>query len=145
VKSLVAPSKIERRLYPCPNCQAPTSVGVLTSIESEEDLLNFISLRLNRAQCSFCHCQVEALVRAVVRMSGATSLDQECIPAKLLESPEAVSELARKLDEGAVISFSHEELERSIEARIRVAFHREGMVALESGEVVPISAPNMHS
>lgn len=83
MKSFLGPSKNARRLYPCPNCQAPTAVDVLTLIESEEDLGNFFALRLNRAQCSFCHCRVEALVRVVMRMPGAAYLDQECIPSRM--------------------------------------------------------------
>lgn len=61
------------------------------------------------------------------------------------ESPEAVSDLAIRLEEGVVVVLSHDELERSIEARIRVALQRDGLAVLESGEVVPMFVPDLRS
>ena len=142
MKLLIPPSRSTRRLYPCPNCQAPTAVDVVTRIESEEEITDFMARRLNRANCSFCYCPVEAPVRVVVRIPDASYLDHECIPTGMLESPEVVGEVIRMLDEGTVIVFSHDELERSIEARIRIEMYRQGFAGLESGETVALDALN---
>ena len=93
MKLLTPPSKSTRRLYPCSNCQAPTAVEVVTKIESEEEIADFMARRLNRANCSFCYCPVEAPVRVVVRIPEASYLDHECIPTGILESPEVVGEV----------------------------------------------------
>ncbi len=76
-------------------------------------------------------------MRVKVRLPEAPRLDQESIPCSLLEFPGVVGEVVRKLDEGAVIVPSNDELERSIEARMRIEMHCEGWVGLESGAVVP--------
>ena len=60
---LIPCSKISRQRFPCPNCHTPTPVDVVTEINSDEDLNDFIALRLNRARCSACGAQVEAPVR----------------------------------------------------------------------------------
>jgi ferredoxin len=105
---LTPPSKISQQQQPCPNCHAPTPVDVITRIESEEDLTNFIALGLNRARCSFCGTCVEALVRVSVNFATTPLTDIECVPLALLERPEVVEDLARNTPEGLHRVFSHD-------------------------------------
>jgi hypothetical protein len=108
-------------------------------IESPEDVILFSDLGLNRANCSFCHHPVEAPVRVEVKIPDSVYMDQECIPLELLESPEVVGELVRKLDEGRVIVFSTIELIRSLGARTRVELYHQGLVGTDYG-VAPLES-----
>lgn len=97
---LIPCSQITRQRFHCPNCHAPTPVDVVTEINSDEDLHDFIALRLNRAQCSACGTQVEAPVRVTVRFPDIPAAKHDCVPMALLENAEVeVAEATTSLDD----------------------------------------------
>lgn len=128
---LIPPSNISRQWHPCPNCKASTPIDVITVIETEDDFAHFCIHRLNRAQCSFCGSQVEAPVRVTVKTDSEEIPDHDCVPLVLLEKPEILDDLLYNTPEGLRRVFSYGELERSIEACIRLHVRRIGLTIEE--------------
>ena len=124
-------SNISRQWHPCPNCRTSTPVNVITSIETVEDFTNFMEHRLNRTRCGLCGAPVEALVR--VRYKGGDSgiPDHECVPLALLEDPEILDDIIHNTPPGLLRVWSNDELERSIEACVRLEFRRQGVTPEE--------------
>jgi len=129
---LTDPSDISRQQHPCPNCHAPTPVDVVTRIESEEALTNFFALDLNRAKCLFCGARVEAPVRVRVSLADYPLINHECVPIVLLDRPEVLEDLYRNNPKGVKRVYSNDELERSIEACLRIEMHCRGQSQTES-------------
>jgi len=121
---LIPSSRISRQCHACPDCQAPTPVDVVTEIRSDEDLSDFIALRLNRARCSACGALVEAPVRVTVRFPDFPAANHDCVPMALLENPEVLDDLLHHPPDGTHRVYSHDELQRSIEACFRLEMHR---------------------
>jgi hypothetical protein len=121
---LIPSSKISRQRFPCPLCQAPTPVDVITEIHSEDDLNNFISLHLNRARCPSCGAEVEAPVRVTARFPDFPALNHDCVPMVLLENPEMLDELLHNSPADSRRVYSLDELERSIAATLLLEMHR---------------------
>jgi hypothetical protein len=117
---------ITRQYHPCPNCHASTPVEVITRIESEEALTIFFTHGLNRARCSDCGGRVEALVRVRVRLLGDTLINHECVPIALLDNLKVLDDLLQDTPTGLKRVYSHDELERSIEACLLIEMHRRG-------------------
>jgi hypothetical protein len=128
---LIPSSKITRQRHPCPNCQTPAPVDVITNIESEDELANFTSLSLNRAQCSSCGALVEAPVRVTVKLDREHLPLHECVPLALLENPEVIDDLLHNTPEGLCRVYSNNGLERSIEAHLRLKLHRRNLTPEE--------------
>ncbi len=128
---LIPSSKITRQKHPCPHCQTPTPVDVITNIESEEDFTSFMAHGLNRAQCFSCGTTVEAPVRVSVKTGLENIPDHECVPLALLENPEVLDDLLNNTPPGLLRVWSNDELERSIEAHLRMEFRRQGVTPAE--------------
>lgn len=99
-------------------------MDVITEIHSEDDLTNFMSLNLNRAQCPSCGAQVEAPVRVTVRFPDFPALNHDCVPMVLLENPEVLDELLHNSPADSRRVYSLDELERSIAATLRLEMRR---------------------
>ena len=121
---LIPSSGISHQFHPCPNCHASTPVDVITEIHSEDDLPNFISLRLNRARCPSCGAEVEAPVRVTVRFPDFPELNHDCVPMVLLENPEMLDELLHNSPADSRRVYSLDELERSIAATLCLEMRR---------------------
>lgn len=133
---LTPPPPITRQSYPCPNCHAPTPVDVITSIESEEALTCYFTQGLNRARCSDCGARVDAPVRVRVSLPGAALLDHECVPIALLDCLEVLDDLLKDTPTGLKRVYSHDELERSLEACLLIEMHRSGHRRSEDERVI---------
>jgi len=128
---LIASSKITRQKHPCPHCQTPTAMDVITNIESAEDLTEFTSLSLNRAQCPSCRALVEAPVRVSVKLDCENLPPHECVALALLEAPAVLDDLIHNTPAGLCRVYSNNELERSIEAQLRLEFRRRNLTPAE--------------
>ena len=118
---------IARQWHPCPDCNTSTAIDVITRIETSEDLCHFTKHRLNRAQCAFCGLQVEAPVRVRVKLDCDNLPDHEVVPLVLMENPEILDDILHNTPPGLVRVYSNNELERSIEACLRLEFRRRGL------------------
>lgn len=118
--------EITRQYHPCPNCHDSTPVEVITRIESEEALTCYFTHGLNRARCSDCGARVEAPVRVRVSLPGTAMLDHECVPIALLDCLEVLDDLLQDTPTGLKRVYSHDELERSLEACLLIEMHRRG-------------------
>ena len=128
---LLPASNVSQQWHPCPRCNTSTRIEVITAIESEEDFNNFMTHRLNRAQCFSCGTTVEAPVRVSLKTGLEYIPDHECVPLVLLENTEMLDDLLNNTPPGLLRVWSNDELERSIEAHLRLEFHRQGVTPAE--------------
>ena len=124
-------SNVSQQWHPCPKCKTSTRIEVITAIESEEDFTNFMTHRLNRAQCFSCGTTVEAPVRVSLKTGYEYIPDHECVPLVLLENPEVLDDLINNHPRGLLRVWSNDELARSIEAHLRLEFRRQGVTPEE--------------
>ncbi len=132
---LTPPSNITLQYYPCPNCETSTPVDVITRIDSEEALSSYVSRNLNRARCFGCGAQVEAPVRVRVSLADYPLIHHECVPIALLDRPEVLDDLLKNTPTELKRVYSHDELERSIEACLLIEMHRRGQKRKEDEPV----------
>ena len=118
---------IYHQWHPCPNCNTTCSMDVITRIETHDDFTNYGVLRLNRAQCIFCGEQVEAPVRVLLTLECDGMPIHECVPLVLLENPEVLDDLIHNTPPGLQRVYSNDELERSIEAFVRLEMRRQNL------------------
>lgn len=128
---LIPPSNISRQWHPCPKCEASIPIDVMSVIESDNDFAHFCIKRLNRAQCCFCGSQVEAPVRVIMMPNCEEIPNHDCVPLALLKDPEILDDLLHNNPEGLRRVYSIDELERSIEACIRLHVRRRGLTMEE--------------
>ena len=128
---LLPASNVSQQWHPCPRCKTSTRIEVITAIESEEDFSSFMAHGLNRAQCFSCGTTVEAPVRVSLKTGLEYIPDHECVPLVLLENPEVLDDLLNNTPPGLLRVWSNDELERSIEACIRLDFRRQGVTPEE--------------
>jgi hypothetical protein len=128
---LLPASNVSQQWHPCPRCKTSTRIEVITAIESEEDFTNSMAHGLNRAQCFSCGTTVEAPVRVSVKTGLEYIPDHECVPLVLLENPEVLDDLLNNTPPGLLRVWSNDELERSIEAHLRLEFRRQGVTPAE--------------
>ena len=131
MKLPVPSCKISRQWHPCPNCQSSIPIDVTTAIESDDDFAHFCIHRLNRAQCCFCGSQVEAPVRITMMPNCEEIPNHDCVPLALLKDPEILDDLLHNTPEGLRRVYSYDELERSVEACIRLHVRRRGLTMEE--------------
>jgi len=128
-------ANVSQQWHPCPRCKTSTRIEVITAIESEEDVTNFMAHRLNRAQCFSCGTTVEAPARVSVKTGIENFPDHECVPLVLLENPEVLDDLLNNTPPGLLRVWSNDELERSIEACLRLEFRHQGVTPAEMSAV----------
>lgn len=127
MKSRIPPSSTSKQWFPCPRCQASTPCEVITEITSEDDVCRFIGESLNRAECPSCGFVIEAPVRAKLAAQEDYLPAMECVPIELLEDPMVLEDLAQNASDGVHRVYSHSELQRAIEAHLRIHAQREGI------------------
>lgn len=125
---LTPPTRTTRQNHPCRNCGAATSIDVVTGVLTKDDLTDFFGHRRNRGVCPACGTQVEAPVRVTVDLGSDAIPVHECVPLFMLEDPEVLEHLIHHTPDAVHRVYSLAELERSIEAHVRMEMRRQGVV-----------------
>lgn len=119
-------SKSTRQNHPCWNCGAMVSMTIMHRVETHEELTEFFGHRFNRGICAACGMLVEAPVRVTVQLDCEDLPIHECVPLPMLEDPEVLDDLLHNTPDGLRRVYSLGELERSIEAHVRLEMRRQG-------------------
>lgn len=102
------------------------SMTVMDRVETHEELTEFFGHRHNRGICPACGMLSEAPVRVIVKLDCEEIPVHECVPLHMLEDPAVLDDLIRDTPDGLRRVYSLGELERSIEAHVRLEMHRQG-------------------
>lgn len=124
MNSLLAPSNVSTRLFPCPQCSTSNPIDVVTSIDSMEELVSLFVGIHNRASCCSCGRRFEAPVRLSVRLRNREVPPHEYIPFEEIENTAVLESITRSKGRCHRV-YSLDELERSIMAHVQISMHRE--------------------